>query len=117
MEFEEAGRQTAEAAIAQARVGLLVQDLPPLATVLAEAPLDQRIEHEVHDIVGERAADEKLDREIVDPLRILARVGLVGAQPAVRENVSDRAGGGFVAFSRVRRTRARRRCRTSGAAR
>ena len=76
---KEAGRQPAEAAIAQPGVGLLVKDLPPFAAVAAETLLDDRIEHEVHDIVAERTADEKLDREIVDPLRILARVGLVRA--------------------------------------
>ncbi len=63
--------------------------------------LDQGIEHQVHDVVGERAADQKLDRDIVDPLRILARVGLVGAQPAVREDVADRAGGGLETLPRV----------------
>ena len=101
IEVKEAGRQTTEAAVAKTRVGLLVEDLPPLATVAAKTPLDYGIEHEVHDIVAERAADEELDREIVDPLRIVARVGLVGAQPAVGENVSYRAGGALVALARI----------------
>ena len=73
----------------------------PLPAVLVEGPLDYGIEHEIHDVVAERAADEKLDRDIVDPLRILARIGLIRAQPALRKNVSHRAGGGFVAFSRI----------------
>ncbi len=99
IEFEETGRQTPEAAIAEARVRLLVKDLPPLTVV--KTPPDYRIEHEVQDVIAERAADQELDRNIIDPLWILARVGLVGLQPTLRKNVSDRAGGGLVALSRV----------------
>jgi hypothetical protein len=69
--------------------------------MLVEGPLDHGIEHEIHHIVAERAADEKLDRDIVNPLRILACVGLVGTQPALRQYVSHRAGGGLVAFARI----------------
>jgi hypothetical protein len=98
---QEAGREAAEAAVAQACIGFLVKNLHPLAAVLVEAPLDHGIEHEVHDVVAERAANEKLNRDIIDPLRILARVGLLRTQPAVRKNVSHRAGGGFVALPRV----------------
>ena len=96
---EEARRQTAKTAIAQTRVRLLVKDLPPLAAL--KTPPDDRIEHEVQDVIAERAADEKLDRDIVDPLWILARVGLVRLKPTLRKNVSHRAGGGLVALSRV----------------
>jgi len=73
--------------------------------VLVESLLDHGIEHEVHDIVAERAANEKLHRDIVDPLRILACVGLIRTQPAFRKDVSYRSGGGFIAFSRIRRPR------------
>jgi hypothetical protein len=76
-----------------------VKDLPPLAAV--KTPPDDRIEHEFQDVIAERAADEKLDRDIVDPLWILARVGLVGLKPTIGKNVSYRAGGGLVALSRV----------------
>ena len=96
--IEEAGGQPAEPAVAQSRVRLLVQDLDPLAAALVERLLDQGIEHEIHDVVGERAANQKLDRNIVDPLRILPRVGLVRPQPAFGQNVSHRAGGRFVAL-------------------
>ena len=98
---EEAGGETTETAIAQAGVRLLVKDLPPLAAVAFETRSDDRIEQEVHHVVAERTADEKLDRDVIDPLRVLARIGLVGAQPTVRKNVSDRARGGLVALPRV----------------
>ncbi len=80
---EEAGGETTETAIAQSRVGLLVKDLPALTAVCAETRPHYGIEQEVHHIVAKRTADEKLDRDLIDALRILARIGLVGAQPAV----------------------------------
>ncbi len=78
-----------------------MKDFPPLSAVGAKAWANHGIEQEVHDIVAERTADQKLDRDVVDPLRVLAGVGLVGAQPAVRKNVSNRASGGFVALARI----------------
>ena len=99
--IKEAGRETAETAVAQTRVGLLLEDFPPFAAVAIETRPDDRIEQQIHDVVGERTADEKLDRDVIDPLRVLARVGLIGAQPSVRKNVSDRTRGGLVALPRV----------------
>ena len=97
--IEIAGGEPAQAAVAQACIRLLVEDLHPAPAVLVEGALDYRIEHEIEDVVGERAADEELDRQIVDALRVLARVGLVGAQPTVGENVSHGACGRLVAFA------------------
>ena len=56
------------------------------------ASLHDRVEQEVGDVVGQRAADEELHREVVDPLGVLAVVGLLGAQPALREDVAHGAG-------------------------
>ena len=98
---EETGGETAETAIAQASVRLLVEDLPPLAAIAFETRSDDRIEQEIHDIVAKRTADKKLDRDVIDPLRILARIGLMGAQPTVGKNVSDRARGGLVPLASV----------------
>ncbi len=98
---EEAGGETTQTAIAQASVRLLVEDLPPLASVAFETRSDDRIEQQIHDVVAERPADEKLDRDVINSLRILVRVGLVGAQPSVRKNVSNRARGGLVALARI----------------
>ena len=99
--IEVAGRQTAQPAVAQAGVWFLVDHFDPLAGVLGERALNQGIEHEIQDIVGERAADEELDRDIVDPLRIFASIGLVRAQPPIRQKVPDGARDGFVTFARV----------------
>ena len=92
---EETGRQPAEPSVAEAGVRLFVENLDPLAAVLVESLRDDGVEHQIHDVVGERPADEEFDREIINPLRILARVSLVRAQPAVRKDVSHRPGGGF----------------------
>ena len=53
----------------------------------------QRIEQEVGDVVGQRAADEKLHREVVDALGVLALVGLLREHPALREDIPHGAGG------------------------
>jgi hypothetical protein len=100
--IQEAGGQAPQPAIAESRVGLLMEDLPPLAAVFAETPLDLGVEHEIHDVVAERAPNKELDRKIVDPLRVLARVSVIRLQPAAGKNVSHRAGRGLVALSRVR---------------
>jgi hypothetical protein len=78
-----------------------MEDLPPLAAIGAETWPDDRVQREVHHVVCKRTADEKLDRNVVDPLRVLMRIGLVGAQPTVRKNVSHCARGGLVALARV----------------
>ncbi len=55
----------------------------------------ERIEQQIGDVIGQRPPDEKLHREIIDPLGILALVGLFGPDPALRENVAHRAGKGL----------------------
>ena len=72
-----------------------------MLALFAEAVVDQRIEREIHDVVGERAADEELNRHIIDPLGIEARVCLIRAEPAIRNDVSHRASGGLVSFPQV----------------
>jgi hypothetical protein len=73
-----------------------MEDFPPLTAIAFETRSDDRIEQQIHDIVAERTADEKFDRDVINPLRILARIGLMCAQPSVRKNVSNRARGGLV---------------------
>ena len=50
-----------------------------------------RLEQQVHDVVRERAADQELHRQVVDALRVLALVGLLGADPPLRQHVAHRA--------------------------
>ena len=67
----------------------------PVEVVSAERMLRERIEQQIRDIVCERAADEKLHREIVDALWVFAFVGAFRADPALRKDVANRAGEGF----------------------
>jgi len=58
-------------------------------------------QREVHDVVGERATDEKFHREVVDAFGVVAFVGLLGADPTLRENVAERAGDCFVPLAQA----------------
>jgi hypothetical protein len=78
-----------------------MEDFPPLAAIRAKTWPDDGIEQEVHHVVGKRTADEKLDRNVVNPLRVLTRIGLMGAQPSVRKNVSNRARRRLVALPSI----------------
>ena len=100
--IEEASGQTAKPAVAEPRVGLLVENLHPLAAVFVEGSADHGIEHEVHDVIGERSANEEFDRDVIDALGIFARVGLIRLEPSIGKNISDRPGGRFIAFASVR---------------
>ena len=92
---EEAGGQPAEAAVAQAGVGLLLEH-PSQSRCFCLTACARRIEQQVgDDVVGQRPADEELHREVVDPLGVLAVVGLLGLHPALREDVAHGAGDGL----------------------
>ena len=60
--------------------------------------LDEWLEEQIQDVVGQGAPDQELHGEVVDPLGILALVGLLGAQPPLREDIPERASGGLVAL-------------------
>jgi hypothetical protein len=66
---------------------------------------DNRIELEIRHVVGQGAADEKLHREVIDALGILALVNVLRLHPAPRENVSHRASEGLETLARVGRCR------------
>ena len=78
---EEAGREPAEAAVPEAGVGLLLQEAEPVEPFLRDDLPRDRLEQQVHDIVRERAAEQELHRQVVDALRVLALIGLLGADP------------------------------------
>ena len=102
-EFEEARRKSAEPAIAQAGVGLLLEQGEPVETLVVDDSLRDRIEEEIHDVVGERAPYQELHGEVVDALGVLAVVCVLGPQPPLRKNVPHSAGSGLVALARTER--------------
>jgi hypothetical protein len=65
---EEAGRQASQAAVAQARVGLLFEQAQPIEVLLLDCLPGDRIEQEIGHVVGQGAADKELHREVVDTL-------------------------------------------------
>ncbi len=64
--FEEAGRQPAEAAIAQRRVRLVLEDLLEREARPAQRPLGLVQQAQVLDRVLEQAADQELHRQVID---------------------------------------------------
>ena len=103
--IEEASRQAPETAITQTRVGLLFEQLEPIEVLLLDGFFRDGIEEKVRDIVGQRAADEKFHREIVNALGVLALIGLFGTHPSLRKNIAHGAGDGLKTLARADRRR------------
>ena len=66
-------------------------------TQLASRGIEQEIRH----VVGQRAADEKLHREVIDALGVLAAYGFLRLHPALRQDVAHRASEGLETLARV----------------
>ena len=74
---------------------------PVLARVRAEVVADQRLDAEVDDVVGERAAEQELHREVVDALGVGPVLRLLGQQPALAQHVAQRARHGLEALALI----------------
>ncbi len=96
---EEAGRQAPQPAVAQARVRFLFEQAEPVEILLLDGLLREGIEQQVRHVVGQRAADEVLHREVVDALGVLALIGVFREYPALREDVPHGAGEGLEPFA------------------
>ena len=82
-----------QATVAQPRVWLGLDHLPPvLPRVRAQVLTEKLFDSQVDDVIDQRAADQKLHRQVVNPLGILAVMRLLGQQPALGEEVSKHAG-------------------------
>ena len=93
--IQEARRQPAEPAVAQAGVRLLLDDLERVDPVLPAELAPERLEQQVGDVVRQRAAHQELERQVVDPLRIPCLVRLLRLDPALRQEVANRTRDGF----------------------
>src|SRR5262249_20546309 len=87
------------AAVAEAGVGLLLEESHPGELLVGDDLFRERIEQQIHDVVGERTADQELHREVVDALRVVALVGLLRAHPALGQDVAHGAREGLEALS------------------
>ena len=114
---EEAGGEPAQAAVAQAGVGLHLGELRPVEFLALHRLPHDRLDPEVEDVVGQRPADQELHRQVVDLLGVGAIIGRVRLQPALREHVAERPGHGLEPLARVGLAPAGRRGRRPGAAR
>ena len=81
--------------------GSCFKQAEPIEVLLLDRLPGDGIEQEVRHIVGQRAADEKLHRQVIDALGVLALIGVLREHPALREDVPDGAGKGLEAFSRA----------------
>ena len=59
------------------------------------------MQHQVHDVVAERPADQEFHRQVIDALGVLPIVGRLGLDPALGEDVTDRTRHGLEALSFV----------------
>ncbi len=92
---EKASRQAPQPSVAETRVGFLLEEFVPIDLRLLDRVVHGRVEQKVGNVVGQRSADEKLHREIVDALAIPAPIGLLRTQPSLREDVAHGAGCGL----------------------
>jgi len=98
---QEACRQAAEPAIAEGRVRFLLQQFGPIDALIFHGFANNGIEKEIGDVVGQRTADEKLHREVVDSLWVQALVGALGRHPALGKDVPHCPGKCFKAIAGV----------------
>ena len=98
--IEKAGGEPAEPAIAEPGVGLLLEDREPVELLFVKEAARDRVEAQVQDVVGQRAPDQELHRQVIDPFRVLAVVGVLGSVPALREDIPHRVRHGLVPLAR-----------------
>src|SRR5262249_19425910 len=89
---KKASRETPQTTITQTGVGFLFQQLEPVEVLLLGGFFRDRIEEKVGDVVSERAADENVNRDIVDAIEVLALVGFLSEYPTLRQDIAHGAG-------------------------
>ncbi len=99
---EETGRQPPEPAIAEARIGLLLEHAEPIDVLPFGEIRKDPVEHQVGDIIRQRPSDQELHRQVIHMLRVLARVGFLRQHPSLREDVAHRPGQGLESLARPR---------------
>ena len=86
---EEAGRQTAQPAVAQPRFLLQLADLLQVVTELEQRLVALVVELKVDQAVAERPSDQEFQRQVVHPLDVgIVVVGPPGRDPALDEPVA-----------------------------
>ncbi len=94
--LDEAGRQAAQAAITETRIGLLIQEFVPVDVLLAARFEHRRVEQQIRYVARERPADQELHRKVVGALGIQLVVRLLRAQPPQRKHVAKGTRDGLI---------------------
>ena len=89
--IEEAGREPTEASVSQARIRFLLDQFKPVDTFFLDRFLYYGIKQQVRNVVGQRTSEEKFHRKVVNAFGILLLIGLLGLDPALRQDVAHRA--------------------------
>ena len=89
---EKTGREPPEPAIAEARIRLLLEHAEPIDVLLPGEIRKDPVEHQAGDVVRQRPSDQELHRQVIDMLRVFARVGFLRQHPSLREDVAYRPG-------------------------
>ena len=87
---EEAGREPAQAAVAERGVDLDVAQHVPVQAELLHRLAAGVFQQQVDDVVAHRPADQELEREIADPLHVLLVIGLLRIDPPFDQPIANR---------------------------
>ncbi|SVK46427.1 Uncharacterised protein [Acinetobacter baumannii] len=87
---EEAGRQAPQTAVAEPGVVLFLQQLRQVQSHLVQRVVDVLINTHRQQRVRQRAADQKLHRQVIHLPHVLRQLGAVGAQPALHHAIAHR---------------------------
>ena len=88
--LHEAGRKPAEAAIAERGIRLAFAQIGEADAEIAEGGLEHRQQPHIVQGIGEQAADQKFQAEIIDPLAAGVVALLFRRQPVVHDAVAQR---------------------------
>ena len=100
---EVAGRQPPEAAVAEARVDLLLEEVGELEIEHLHRVARDVVHAEVDQVVRQGPSHQELGGQVVHALRVLLVVALLRADPALDQAVADRERKGHVPVERRRR--------------
>jgi hypothetical protein len=88
--IQKASCQAPKPAIAEPRVRLLLQNGEPIQIGVFDGTTGIWFQEKIFHVVGERSANQKFHREVINPLRVLARIRALGIHPAFRQNLAHR---------------------------
>ena len=86
--IQKTGRQSPQPAIPEPRVRLLLQDAQPIQSSFFSRSCDAWFLPQIGDVVCERPPQQKLHREVINPLRVFLLIHFFRTQPAMCQYVT-----------------------------